>query len=101
MQALNAGLRRIFEMQGANTDGHIAGDIARLRGEYENRIEHLKAQIDSAVETPAPDVHTFAEKEALRAERTAVMNLRDRGDIPDDIFLSIQYDLDLAESRLA
>lgn len=101
LQALNAGLRRILEMQGANTDGHIAGDIARLRGEYENRIEHLKAQVDPAVETPAPDVHTFAEKEALRAERTAVMNLRDRGDIPDDIFRSIQYDLDLAESRLA
>jgi hypothetical protein len=37
----------------------------------------------------------------LRAERTAIMRLRDNGDIPDEIFRKIQYDLDLAESRLA
>jgi hypothetical protein len=51
-------------------------------------------------ESPTSDIHTYAEREALRAERNAIKELRDRGEIPDEAFRRIQYDLDLAESRL-
>jgi CPA1 family monovalent cation:H+ antiporter len=101
LRALEAGLRRIEELDAENSDPHIAHDIERLRGEYENRIEHLQNQLASGQAPPPPDVHTYAEKEALRAERNAVMVLRDRGEIPDESFRRIQYDLDLAESRLS
>jgi monovalent cation/hydrogen antiporter len=102
LRALDVGLERIKEMQKEISDSHIQNDLTRLRGEYENRIEHLRDPAASREhdESPSSDVHTYAEREALRAERNAIRELRDRGEIPDEAFRRIQYDLDLAESRL-
>ena len=101
LQALDAGLDRIRAMQDDTDDPHVQSDLARLRGEYESRIEHLRDPgSDETDESTSADLHTYAEREALRAERNAVAELRDRGEIPDEAFRRIQYDLDLAESRL-
>jgi monovalent cation/hydrogen antiporter len=102
LQALDSGLTRIREMQGEVRDRHIIADLTRLRAEYESRIEHLRdpASSEDHDESPKSDIHTYAEREALRAERDAIRVLRDRGEIPDEAFRRIQYDLDLAESRL-
>lgn len=102
--ALEAGLKRIGEMEKQTTDDHEREDLAELRHEYESRIMHLQAGVHAdgqARGTLADVTHDYAEKEALRAERRAITQLRDNGDIPDEIFRRIQYDLDLAESRLA
>ncbi|HLI96780.1 MAG TPA: Na+/H+ antiporter [Candidatus Baltobacteraceae bacterium] len=103
LRALEAGVRRLEHLRGETTDHHALEDIEALRNEYDRRVEHLRENLDGA--TPAPRVteviHSSAEVEALRAERFAVMALRDSGEIPDDIFRRIQYDLDLAESRLS
>ena len=40
------------------------------------------------------------QEEAIAAERDAILKLRDEGKIPDEIFRKVQYDLDLASSRL-
>lgn len=102
LQALDAGLNRILQMQTEIQDAHIRSDLTRLRGEYENRIGHLRDPEASRDhdDSPTSDVHTYAEREALRAERDAIRVLRDDGEIPDEAFRRIQYDLDLAESRL-
>jgi monovalent cation/hydrogen antiporter len=102
LQALDVGLQRIKDMQQQITDPHIQNDLMRLRGEYETRIAHLRdpAASHDHDESTSSDIHTYAEREALRAERDAVRELRDRGEIPDEAFRRIQYDLDLAESRL-
>lgn len=100
--ALEAGLARIAELEAQTGDAHEREDLEQLRHEYESRIAHLRAGADGALGATLADVtHDYAEKEALRAERTAIMRLRDNGDIPDEIFRRVQYDLDLAESRLA
>ncbi|HKU68414.1 MAG TPA: Na+/H+ antiporter [Candidatus Baltobacteraceae bacterium] len=100
--ALQAGLSRIGELQTRSDDPHEREDLAQLRHEYESRIAHLRS-VDADGHHPvlADVTHDYAEKEALRAERLAIMRLRDAGEIPDEIFRRIQYDLDLAESRLS
>jgi monovalent cation/hydrogen antiporter len=101
-RALEAGLSRIGEMEARTTDAHEREDLEQLRHEYESRIAHLRAGADGDARQALADVtHDYAEKEALRAERLAILRLRDTGEIPDEIFRRIQYDLDLAESRLA
>ncbi|HEY6234477.1 MAG TPA: cation:proton antiporter, partial [Candidatus Elarobacter sp.] len=100
--ALEAGLRRIDEMRAA-VDGDEERDVVeRLRDEYAHRIVHLRTHHvpGDDDETPASRFDHDAQHEALRAEREAIMQLRDRGKIPDDIFRRVQYDLDLAETRL-
>jgi hypothetical protein len=37
---------------------------------------------------------------ALDAERIEVLRLRNAGEIPDEIYRKIEYDLDLAQARL-
>lgn len=99
--ALQAGLKRIREMELRHADDEVKkSTLARLRDEYENRIEHLGHHGSRAAETDQSRFDHHAQDEALRAERRAIMRLRDRGQIPDEIFRKIQYDLDLAESRL-
>ena len=102
LRALDVGLARIRQMQNEIDDPHIQSDLTRLRGEYENRIGHLRdpAAEHDHDEAASSDIHTYAEREALRAERDAIRELRDHGEIPDEAFRRIQYDLDLAESRL-
>lgn len=101
-RALEAGVARIDELAAHATDPHEREDLAQLRHEYESRIAHLRAGGEGDHRPMLADVtHDYAEKEALRAERFAIMRLRDGGEIPDDIFRRIQYDLDLAESRLS
>jgi hypothetical protein len=51
-------------------------------------------------ESPESRFDHLAQDAAIRAERAEIMRLRNRGEIPDEIFRRIQYDLDLAESRL-
>ena len=99
--ALEAGLKRIRELELRHAgDAAKQTTLARLRDEYENRIEHLGHHGSHEAETDQSRFDHHAQDTALRAERRAVMQLRDRGEIPDDIFRKIQYDLDLAESRL-
>jgi hypothetical protein len=40
------------------------------------------------------------QKVAIDAEREEITRLRDAGDIPDEIYRKIQYDLDLADERI-
>ncbi|MBV9333631.1 MAG: hypothetical protein JO146_06460, partial [Candidatus Eremiobacteraeota bacterium] len=41
------------------------------------------------------------QREALAAERQAISEMRRAGEIPDEIYRSIEYDLDLATLRLS
>lgn len=102
VQALRAGLKRIAQLEWEDHDDEERDVLRRLRDEYEHRIEHLEHFGSGGV---APETHesTFdhrAQNEAIRAERAEIMRLRDRGEIPDEIFRKVQYDLDLASSRL-
>jgi CPA1 family monovalent cation:H+ antiporter len=99
--ALEAGLRKMDELTAKARTGEEREVLDRLRDEYVHRVEHLRSHgTDGGEETAASLFDHEAQTEALRAERRAIMELRDGGEIPDEIFRRIQYDLDLAEARL-
>jgi monovalent cation/hydrogen antiporter len=100
--ALRAGLRKIGDMQAAAEGDEEREVIERMRDEYVHRIDHLRMHHgpDAPHETAASRFDHDAQAQAVRAERAEIMSLRDRGEIPDEIFRRVQYDLDLAETRL-
>ncbi len=104
VRALEAGMKRLHDLEPTfhtAVEWEIAG---RVLNEYETRIEHLRghlkedqAEQDEREETEAD---RRLQQEALEAERREIARLRMAGEIPDAIFRSIAYDLDLAELRL-
>jgi hypothetical protein len=100
--ALEAGLREIDALGAKARSAEEREVLERLRDEYVHRMEHLRSHAAgrSGDESPASRFDHDAQTAALQAERRAIMDLRDRGEIPDDVFRTVQYDLDLAETRL-
>jgi CPA1 family monovalent cation:H+ antiporter len=100
--ALEAGLREIDACGAKARSAEEREVLERLRDEYVHRIEHLRSHATgkSGDESPASRFDHEAQTVVVQAERRAIVDLRDRGEIPDDIFRKVQYDLDLAETRL-
>jgi Na+/H+ antiporter len=102
IRALQAGLDRLHGLEPSFTTTvhwEIAG---RLISEYERRIQHLTGHLSAAANDEPPENaidHTL-QNAALQAERERITTLRGAGEIPDDIYRNIEYDLDLAQIRL-
>jgi monovalent cation/hydrogen antiporter len=101
IRAAEAALERLDELV---DEAWVLDDTAeRLRGLYRFRIDRFSARID-------PDGDGKVEKrslkyqklrrELLEAERHAVVELRNTGEISDDVMRRVQRDLDLEVSRL-
>jgi monovalent cation/hydrogen antiporter len=102
VRALEAGVRRLRELM-ARDKTELDSDIAgRILEEYDQRIDVLRGKTpeEEAKELPA-EVDRRLQKEALDAERSSIVAMRRAGEIPDDIYRSIEYDLDLAALRLS
>jgi monovalent cation/hydrogen antiporter len=100
--ALKAGLKRLETLaESSNVDAERE-PIARAIAEYNNRIDHLGHHVtpDQDTESSESRYDHHIQEEALKAERHAIVQLRDEGKIPDEIFRRVQYDLDLASTRL-
>ncbi len=98
--AAEAALERLDELVG---EAWVRDDTAdRLRGLYRFRIDRFTNRID-------PDGDGTIEKQSLKyqklrrelleAERHAVVELRNTGEISDDVMHRIEHDLDLEDSR--
>ncbi len=100
--ALKAGLSALNRLERKNEHSPEEWEIiGRIRSEYENRIAHLRAHSDVGVaENPLAVFDDKLQAAALKAERAAIMRMRDDGKIPEEIFRKIEFDLDLAASRL-
>ena len=101
VRAAEAALERLEELVG---EGWVLEDTAeRLRGGYRFRIDRFSARID-------PDGDGKIEKrslkyqrvrrELLEAERHAVVEMRNTGEIRDEVMRRVERDLDLEISRL-
>jgi Na+/H+ antiporter len=101
IKALEAGLKRLEGLaESSNVDAERE-PIARAVAEYRNRIDHLSRHTGAGhAESAESQVDHHIQEEAIAAERHAIMQLRSEGRIPDDIFRKVQYDLDLASTRL-
>jgi CPA1 family monovalent cation:H+ antiporter len=103
IRALEKGVQRLEQLQQSSRQDSGREYAERLLRQYERRIAHLRGHLQQT-EKEAEDVsereHEI-EREALQAELDEIAMLRARGEIPDDVFREIQYDLDLAVVRIA
>jgi CPA1 family monovalent cation:H+ antiporter len=105
VRALEEGVARLRALEPTFSSSHQWEIAGRLLGEYEHRIGHLRGVLDSDDEEGDDGMEIATDrslqKEALAAERQAINRMRAAGEIPDDVFRSIEYDLDLAAVKLA
>lgn len=99
--ALHAGLERLHALE-PEFDSVEQWEVeGRIVAEYEYRIAHLLGHASGEQDaSPQSRIDHRLQTEALHAERSAIKRMRKAGEIPDEIFRSVEYDLDLADSRL-
>lgn len=102
LKANQAALARLTELG----KGHRAEDLilARLRGEYEDRIRQLSGHDEDGdghhkLSIYSAEYERLA-RETLKEERATILHLRNERVINDSVLRRIQRDLDLAEARL-
>jgi monovalent cation/hydrogen antiporter len=104
VKALGEGLRYLKSIESTLQTPGEEEAAGRLLAEYERRIAHLQGHLEDADgKLDAQDERESdrrLELAALDAERGEIARLRRDGEIPDDIYQSIEYDLDLAGLRL-
>jgi CPA1 family monovalent cation:H+ antiporter len=103
IKALEDGMARLRELE-ATFDTEVEWEVeGRIVAEYQHRIQHLRGHLelgpDTEEETENAVDHRL-QNAALLAERRAIQAMRRSGQIPDDVYRAIEYDLDLSESRL-
>jgi CPA1 family monovalent cation:H+ antiporter len=100
LHANRAALNKISEhAKGRNIPEHL---LARLRAEYEDRIDQLTSHEDEDhghLTLFSPEYEELS-KQALAEERKAILALRNQHVINDNVLRRIQKDIDLAETRL-
>ena len=96
--ALQAALARLDEL--ASDDGVAETSLARLRSHYEDKLHQVMAQRDGAAEQPDIVIDQRLQTEVLKAERAAVIRLRDQGRIDDEVLRTLERELDLEDQRL-
>ena len=98
--ATQAALRRLDELV-SEIPGH-GPLIDQLRDRYQHRAEHYVHSHDDEELMPADSEevdHEAIRRAVLAAERTAVLELRDRGIVSDEALRAVERDLDLEELR--
>jgi CPA1 family monovalent cation:H+ antiporter len=104
VQALEEGRNYLRSIEPSLQEPGEMEAAARLLGEYERRIAHLQGHLDDKdTERGVRDEREAdrrIELAALEAERREIARLRRGGEIPDDVYQTIEYDLDLAGLRL-
>jgi hypothetical protein len=76
--------------------------IEQLRAMYDHRAQHLPGGRDSAEVDLDQELveHKLIREAVIGAERAAVIELRDRGVIHDEVLRRLERDLDLEELRM-
>jgi monovalent cation/hydrogen antiporter len=105
--ATDAALVRIEEMR-TEVPGHLPL-LDQLKERYDHREEHLVHDHGDGLAGTMPDEltpeqveemeHDEIRRSVISAERLAILELRDRGEITDDTLRRIERDLDLDELR--
>jgi CPA1 family monovalent cation:H+ antiporter len=101
VRAAESALARLEELE---AEGWVMDETARrVRGSYQFRIDRFSARMD-------PDGDGKIEKRSLKyqrlrrelldAERRTVVELRNTGEISDEVMRRVEHDLDLEVSRL-
>ena len=73
--------------------------IRQIRERYEHASEHAGASADEAADTELLE-HQQIRHAVIEVQRQALIEMRDRGEIGDEVLRSIERDLDLEELRM-
>jgi Na+/H+ antiporter len=101
LEATKAALQRLDEL--AAEDWTRDDTIERLRAAYDFRRRRLKARVGKIEDDGYEDrslAYQRLVRELLEAQRRAIVRLRNRGTISNDVMHRIERDLDLEDSRL-
>jgi CPA1 family monovalent cation:H+ antiporter len=102
LKAANAALARLDELAGEEWTRDDT--VERMRGLYEYRTRRFRARFDRNEDgddyEARSEQYQRVRREALQAERDAIVAMRDSGVISSDTMHRIERDLDLEESRL-
>ena len=101
IRAAEAALDRLDELE---SEAWVLDDTAeRMRGQYRFRIDRFSARSDpdgdGKIEKRSLEYQRLR-RELLDAERRAVVELRNTGEISQEVMRRVQRDLDLEDSRL-
>lgn len=99
--AAEAALSRLDELRGEEWVRDATHE--RMRGLYEFRVRRFSARFDDEDDGEIEEgsqAYQRLRKEVLDAEYAAIIRLRNRGEIDDELMRRIQYDLDLEHTRL-
>ena len=102
LTAAQAALARLDEL--ASQDEVSRESAQHLRKHYEAQVRSLTKRFKKAANEPGEDhamTYQRLQREALQAERSAVIGLRNQGEINDEVLRRIERELDLEEQRLA
>jgi Na+/H+ antiporter len=101
LRATDAALARLDQL--AEADWTREDTVERLRGLYQFRRRRLKARAGYVEDDGYQDrslAYQRLVRELLDAQRLAIVQLRDQGEISVDVMHRIERDLDLEDSRL-
>jgi CPA1 family monovalent cation:H+ antiporter len=100
-EAVRARLRELEPTITATEEWEVVG---RLAADYEGRIAHYTAHMDGTMDADLDATQHAIEsrlrREAFAAERRALLELRGAGQITDEAYRHVEWQVDLAESRL-
>jgi len=97
--AAEAAVDRIGQLEREHPD-HLEL-IAHLRETYVHRVEHIDPSDGTPLDEAEAEllVHRQIRRAVIDAEREAVIRLRDRGELSDEVMRRLERDLDLEELR--
>jgi monovalent cation/hydrogen antiporter len=101
IRAAEAALERLEELE--REDWVLDDTAERIRGQYRFRIDRFTARTDPGTDGKAEKrsmKYQRLRRELIDAERNAVVELRNTGEISDEVMRRVERDLDLEESRL-
>ncbi|HEY0613493.1 MAG TPA: Na+/H+ antiporter [Candidatus Elarobacter sp.] len=93
-------LRTLESTFESTAEWEVAG---RLSADYEQRVTHYTAHADGLEPEDDARMHEIERclrREAYDAERRVLQAMRRAGEVTDDVYRHLEWDLDLAESRL-
>jgi monovalent cation/hydrogen antiporter len=99
-EAVREHLRTLETSFESTAEWEVAG---RLHADYEQRVTHFTAHAEGVEPDDDAQQHEIERRlrrEAYGAERRALLDLRRKGEVSDEVYRHLEWDLDLAESRL-
>lgn len=104
IRTAEAGLQRLQQLEPSFVSPNHWEVAGKLRSHYEEQLTHFQAAADGAPTDGDAGMHeltrTFV-RETMAAERRILAEMRHLGQITDEVYRHINYELDLAEARLA